>query len=306
MCLSFAGIVCVPPQHYQRLLFTIILSLTLSACSDSSSNSAEISEIAETTETDNIINGYHFVSSTSYNEHDQITRTTEVQYNLDLNRIDFVTTDFGPPNTGMVVADNAPLEFIDTSTHREYYDDSGRPTLQEWPSNSTLNTHVYSFDSAGLLTTIEVSGTYSATSDFEYNTSGDLVRVVRNSYGKWEDNTDSLGVDTDTYEYDANGNLITGVRKSESYYDDDLYRTTTNTTTFTYNSQGQRIQSDTVSSEEEDYLLKLINKYDGNGNLVERISQDWYRYERTVFTYEANKEPIFNLWLLRAKFFPLR
>jgi len=291
----------------RQLVFTTLFFFMLSGCSGDSGDSGKVnSETTPTSEEDSavvqnsenviaamenndIINGYHLTGSTDYSEFDGITSFSVRSYDYDLNRIDIKTTQVS-------FFSDEPDEI---TTSREFFDDSGRLFLRETPENNPLRTDEYTFDDDGnivLRLTTSTIDKDNETADFEYDTSGKLIRVVRNFPDK---------AVIKVFSYDDSGMLVKTVEEeSVKNTSDGLPDSVVTGTKLFFYSQGRRVRAEVTSTIENHITGTFLYEYDGNGNVIEETIQGDDYYFRTVYTYEKNQEPVYNFWLRRFKYFP--
>ena len=263
------------------------LLILISACSSGSNGSN--SATPETDFSGGIVNGYHLVSSIRYDEFDQVIQTSELIYDLEFNQIDTTTTNIG-------------FNEESVSSHRIYYDQHGRLERRETPDDGQLRESIYAFDSEGRILTYFTGGSLNLRSEFEYDASGRLSRVVENALDA--QNEPGYMPLTRTYTYNANG-FLAASQLNQSYFDvasSQTINSTRNTSYFT-NEFGQIIRAETTETD-VDTLFTRSYAYDNNGNMVERTSSDGVYFDRTVYEYARNQEPIYNHWARQFRFFP--
>ena len=64
------------------------------------------------------------------------------------------------------------------------------------------------------------------------------------------------------------------------------------------------MRAEVTSTIENRITGTFLYEYDGNGNVIEETIQGDGYYFRTVYPYEKNQAPVYNLWLRRFKYFP--
>ncbi|MBX2839628.1 MAG: hypothetical protein KTR35_22415 [Gammaproteobacteria bacterium] len=269
------------------LISVLCVSLIfLSACSGGSNGNDNTG--GGTDRSGGIVNGYHLVKSTSYNEFDQITETRELIYDLERNQIDTTITDID-------------FDVMRVSTNRIFYDQYGRLARREIPEDAQLREATYTFDSAGRILTYMTGGSLNLSSEFEYDMAGRLSRVVDTALDAVGDPGYSPIVRT--YSYNTDGFLESS--QFIDTYDDPVMGTltTTRNTTFFTDTAGQTIRAETTDTDTQNLHTRTY-VYDTNGNVVERTISDGGFFVRTVYEYEANQEPIYNHWARLLKYFP--
>ncbi len=261
------------------------LMLLLTACSSSGGGS----ESASTTNASGVVNGYHLVSSTTYDEFDVVIASTTYEYNLTENEISIATvrTDFD----GNAVS----------SSFRNRYNEKGQIVESISPSGNSLRVTTYEFNERDLLVRRVATGEFNETTEFEYNDMGNLIRVVRTN----EDDLNVVGYvpRTVTYTYNELGQRVSALEQV-SFPDSITGQviTTEYSLDFSYNDSGQLVRRTEVNLDSSNDFIETY-AYDDNGNVVERVWRS-EPIERTTYTYGVNPEPIYNHWLRRFKYFP--
>jgi len=171
------------------LLSGIILSL-VSACGGGGS-------VSPTNEVDpqasDVVNGYHLVNSTSYNEFDQVISEWRRTANYDQNSLDSTSTSYD--SEGNVVS---------SSEIRSFYDEMGRLVREEYTRDNESDTTTYEFNSRGLLQRSSRDGVQAYTMDFEYNEVDRLVSKRR----VWTRNGEVSSTVDYVYSYNDQGLLV--------------------------------------------------------------------------------------------------
>jgi len=282
---------------FSRSLLGFALCAFVSACGTEtgvipSSGSTVTDNFAPNDRSGGVVNGFHRIKSTSYDEFDRVLSTNEMDYDLDQNLIFLTITSFDVESDSPPVVRNA----------RWFYDDFGRLTETERPTGNAFTTRIYSFNDNGTIAASETRGSENEDRTFTYDADGRVIRSVITDL----DAPESSSLTIYTYVYDENGSLSIA-RRSRDVLDENsgLLVSDVRTSTFTINQLNQVVRKESLFSGTDDLLVTLDYSYDAAGNVIEIIDQDNFGYfARVTFEYARNEEPIFNFWTRIFRYFP--
>jgi len=272
----------------------VVLLFLLTGCSSGGSDSGSGGNSGSGLGSEiGIVNGFHVVRSTSFDEFDNVVSTRTYDVDFDRRIMDVTTNDEADPEFGL------PAE---TRTSIAFFDEFGR--LERWTSD--IGTTQYEFNEQGRLSRYSDDFFGEEVSTFDYDASGRLMTRTRTFSAE--------GTTTETrdysYNYDAQGFLSNGT--IISVIEPVLGATSsTETTTMSYavDSSGR------ITRRERIYTSDLPNvgpftdtddyEYDANGNVISNTTTiDGEIWLRRVFEYEPSSQPLYNRFLRIFRYFP--
>ena len=283
----------------KRYVLSSLFILLIAGCGGSGGDSGadEDPPVVDIMANARIINGFHLINTTGYDQFDNVISISDRTTNYDQNTLETTFNQFDP-------GDDTPTF---TSFSTVTYDSQGRLIRDEYSDDVQSDTTSYEFNDKGLLSTSTRDGELPFSLNFVYDESDRLVSKRR----QWldADGVAVLSVVDYTYNYNSQGLLDNAYQEENGSPDPITGETLLNSETRTYlrDNRGRitrRMQIST-SGDSSDEVTRISDySYDENGNVVEEIITGPFGVDRLVRTYEQSEEPIFNTMLRRFLYFP--